>query len=136
MADNVLKFLTREAEDQLHGGGEPPYDGDMNARVTALETRLDTILPMLATKGDVAELRADLSGEAGTLRTDMHKGFGDMIKWIVGVAFTGFAVLIAALTYFQAQNRAQQVAPSQQPIIINVPPPVAAPVPQAPQLKR
>ncbi|WP_164557980.1 hypothetical protein HF313_10245 [Massilia atriviolacea] len=56
-------------------GGGPPYDGDMDRRLTVLETRFDTILPTLATKADVADvsirmekMRSDLSEKIDALR--------------------------------------------------------------------
>ncbi|NHZ78536.1 hypothetical protein F2P44_04450 [Massilia sp. CCM 8695] len=42
------------------GGGGPPYDGGMDRRLTVLETRFDTILPTLATKADLVDLRLDM----------------------------------------------------------------------------
>ena len=83
--------------------GGPPYDGDMEHRVTALETRLDTILPTLATKADIGELRAEFKG--WTLTTALT---------IVGTMLAGF-IGIASLIAKQPS------APSSQPIIINVP---------------
>ncbi len=85
----------------------------MEHRVTALETRLETILPTLATKGDLS-----------ALGTDMHKGFADMVKWIVVTAFAGLAAMVTIMTF--VLNNAVPKAPSQQqasqpPIIINVP---------------
>lgn len=92
-------------------GGEPPYDDGMEHRITALETRLDTILPTLATKADLSELR-----------TEVHKGFGEMVKWIVGTGFVGLAVFITIMT-FVLNNAVPKTPPAQaiQPIIINVP---------------
>lgn len=91
----------------------------MEPRVAALEARLDTLVPTLATKGDLAELK-----------TEMHKGFADMIKWIVGSALAGIAVFITVMT-FVLNNATPKVSASQQaqqpPIIINIP--GAAPAP-------
>lgn len=83
----------------------------MEHRVTALETRLDTILPTLATKSDLAELKAD-----------MHKNSADIIKWVVGTGFAGFAAFIVVIT-FVLNNAIPKAAPAaaSQPIIINVP---------------
>jgi Mg2+ and Co2+ transporter CorA len=62
------------------GGGEPPYDGGLEHRMTALETRLDTILPTLATKADVEAVRADVNklamstnAQLGELRAELDK---------------------------------------------------------------
>ncbi len=50
----------------MNGGAAPPGgDGDgVHTRVTRLETRLDTILPTLATKSDVSEVKAWVAGTA------------------------------------------------------------------------
>lgn len=94
------------------GGGGPPYDGDMDRRLTVLETRFDTILPTLATKADLAELRLDMNGQMEKLRLDMngqmeklrrdlgekmdalrvelHLALTNMMKWCVGIAMTVF----------------------------------------------
>jgi hypothetical protein len=100
----------------LNRGGEPPYDGDMEHRVTALETRLDTILPTLATKGDIGELRADFKG--WTLTT---------VITLVGTMLAGFIGLATVIGKQAPAPQAQQT-----PIIINVPPPAAAPSLQQP----
>ena len=98
---NELALLRQTAN--LDKGGGPPYDGDMEHRITALETRLDTILPTLATKADIGELRAEFKG--WTLTTALT---------IVGTMLAGF-IGIASLIAKQPS------APSSQPIIINVP---------------
>lgn len=93
-----------------HDGGNPPYDGAMEHRVTALETRLDTILPTLATKSDIGELRAEFKG--WTLTT---------VLTLVGTMLAGFVGLGTLISRQEPQPPA-----SQQPIIINIP---SAPAP-------
>lgn len=106
------------------GNGSPPDNTDMEHRITALETRLDTVLPTLATKADLADLR-----------TEMHKGFGDIIKWIVGTGFVGLAAMITIIT-FVLNNAVPKTPAAPQPpaIIINVPANSPAPLP-APMLQ-
>lgn len=87
------------------GGAVSGDNGDMEHRVTALETRLDTILPTLATKGDIGELRADFKG--WTLTTSLTLA-GTMLAGFIGIA----TLLMTSLKPPQA---------SSQPIIINVP---------------
>lgn len=88
------------------GGGGPPYDGGMDRRLLVLETRFDTILPTLATKTDLTELRLDLermffnlqvkvSGELdklteemNKLRVDVHTTLMSMTRWYVALAIT------------------------------------------------
>lgn len=99
------------------GGGEPPYDGDMENRVTKLEdfavdtrdrlTRIETKLEHIDT---VMATKADL-----------HESTSSMIKWIVGTAVGLGAAAITVMTF--TLNNATQKSPSQapQPIIITIP---------------
>ncbi|GAB3457040.1 hypothetical protein GCM10027321_11430 [Massilia terrae] len=70
----------------------PPRDADfyqLDRRLTILETRFDTILPTLATKADLAELKAEF-------RTD----FSSLSRWISAMFVTmviGFSGLIIAI---------------------------------------
>lgn len=121
--------IYRDINQHLRSGGEPPDNVDMEARVTAVEqsiARIDAVLPNLATKAELAELRADV-----------HKGFADQTKWIIGTGFAGIAVFITVMTFVLNNATPKQPAPpaQQAPIIINVPqaPPLAH-VPQAPTL--
>lgn len=111
---SVHHFPPRNAPEITDGGG-PPYDGAMEARISVLESRLDTVLPTLATKADVAGLRSEISG-----------GNSDMIKWIVGTAVGGIAVFVTVMT-FVLNNAVPKVANQapQQPVIINVQPATA-----------
>lgn len=103
------------------GNGGSPHNDPMEPRISALEARLDTLVPTLATKGDLAELK-----------TEMHKGFAEMIKWIVGSALAGIAVFITVMTFVLnnavPKTPVAQSAPST-PIIINVPSAAAPAVP-------
>jgi hypothetical protein len=63
--------LKNSASTDVAGGGEPPYDGGMEHRMTALETRFDTILPTLATKADVASLRTEIEGLRLEIKADI-----------------------------------------------------------------
>jgi hypothetical protein len=64
----------------------------LDRRLTILETRFDTILPMLATKADLAELKAELKAEIvglsrwmGTLFITTILGFGGMIVTMISL---------------------------------------------------
>lgn len=116
MADAATRAAERWAP-RLPPGDEPPYDGDMEARLRSIET----ILPTLATKVEMAELRADV-----------QKGFADQTKWIIGTGFAGIAVFITVMTFVlnNAVPKAPTTPVAQPPaIIINVP----GPAPQQPQ---
>lgn len=65
--------MSMNAVPSVAGGGEPPYDREMDRRLTVLETRFDTILPTLATKNDIDILR----GEIEKLRSELFKAIND-----------------------------------------------------------
>lgn len=91
----------------------------MDSEVAALKAHIDAIVPTLATKADIEVLRAE-----------MHKMSAEGYRWMVASMvgmFIGFGGL-----YFAANRsldgRAVQVQP-QQPIVIYLPQPQAAPTP-------
>jgi len=120
--------------DGVAGGGEPPYDAGMEARIAKLEdfvvdarerlTKMETRLLETATKADLSDLKGD-----------MHKGTNDTIKWIVGTAVVlmglGITIITFVLNNAVPKSSAPQVAPN--PIIITVPTPMPAPVVQTSQ---
>lgn len=111
--------------DVVDSGGEPPDNGEMQARIAKLEA----VLPTLATKEDLARLEGSLKGDMarldGALRTELHKGFAEQTKWILGTAIGGIAVFVTVMTF--VLNNAVPKAPAQQltPQIIVVPTPAA-----------
>jgi hypothetical protein len=60
-------------------------DNAAENRLTVLETRLDTILPTLATKGDVSEAKASL------------------VMWLASIVAASTAVVIAVLLFAISQ---------------------------------
>lgn len=124
-------FATKQNEGTtVASGGEPPYDDGMETRVAKLEqfvvdarerlTKIETRLDETATKSDIAEIRVD-----------MHKGFADMTKWVVGTAIgmgaAGIVVMTFVLNNAVPKTPSTPAAPT--PIIIYAQPaPVAAPV--------
>lgn len=112
----------------IETGGGPPHDGGMEDRLTKLES----VIPTLATKVDVEGLR-----------TDLHKMDASIVRWMIATVLTlflGFAGL-----FFTMQNSIngaldrtarslsqpaaeRQVPQSTQPIIIQMPS-QAAPTP-------
>lgn len=107
---NVINM--RPATGQSTSQGEPPDNGGMEHRITALETRLDTILPTLATKADIGVLQGEFKG--WTLTTALT---------IVGTMVAGFIGIASLLN-----KQAVPAASPQSPIIINVPGAQAAPL--------
>lgn len=122
MNDNLASFpgndYIAEAFKGLQHGGEPPDNGPMEARVSVLEAKWESVIPTLATKSDIAGTKSELS----ELRADMHKGFADQTKWIIGTAVAGMAVFITVMTFVLNNAVPKASSPPQQPpIIINVP---------------
>jgi hypothetical protein len=105
------------------GGPGPPYDNDMDRRLTILETRFDTILPTLATKHDLDLLRGELRGEMDKLRAELlvelHKAIHVQTKWMIGLFLSmllamlglNFAMLNAIKSIPVAQQRIPASAP-------------------------
>ncbi|HEX8610033.1 MAG TPA: hypothetical protein VF800_01945 [Telluria sp.] len=103
------------------GGGGPPYDGGMDRRLTVLETRFDTILPTLATKADLADLRLDmekmrsellgkidalgseLRGEMMKLRNEVHSILMKAMMWFGALAITVIFSFAGVFIHFSNQ---------------------------------
>ncbi len=60
----------------------------MDARLTALETRLDTILPTLATKVGIEQLRLEMTTKLDDLRVDMQRMYASALRWTIGTLVT------------------------------------------------
>ncbi|MYM37736.1 hypothetical protein [Duganella qianjiadongensis] len=100
----------------------------LDARLETIETRMDGRIANVEVKidGKFAEVDAKFA----ELRTDMHKGFADMTKWIVGTVIGVAAVSVTIMT-FVLNNAAPKSAPTQQaPIVVYAQPPVVAPANQ------
>lgn len=127
----------------LQSGG-PPDNGDMEARVKALEETvkdLPTKADFAELRAEFSELRADVKAGMSDLRAEMHKANIDIHKWMIGTViglFLGFGGLFLAMSNALKQPATTAVSsPGQQtqhpPIIINVP--TVAPAPQPPAAK-
>ncbi len=65
----------------------------LDRRLTILETRFDTVLPTLATKADLAELKA-------TLKADIQSESARLSRWMAMLTITmfiGFGGMIGTL---------------------------------------
>lgn len=92
--------LRDTSENAVHNGGEPPQiPPAMEARVAKLEA----VVPTLATKMDLAELRTELVRVEGSIRADMHKEFTMQTWRIIGAMLT-FGGLLSAAVFFIARN--------------------------------
>ena len=96
----------------LVSSSEPPHDGGMEARMTKLETRLDTILPTLATKADIEAVRGDV-----------HKVSSEMKGWFIATAILVIVSMftIANIMFTQVRGLAPTPSQSSAPVIIQVP---------------
>ncbi len=126
MADLKLhpgwKGATDQNDSSVDGGGGGSDNDPMGHRVTVLETRLDTILPTLATKTDI-----------GDTKTAISEAKADIVKWVVGTALAGIALALTVMTF--VLNNASPKAPAPPPVVIystpsgHVVPAVPAPQP-------
>ena len=66
------------------------------ATVEERVSRIEGIIPHLATKEDIAELRGEMRGETGEIRSEIAELRGELraLRWIMG----GVGVALAALT--------------------------------------
>lgn len=80
---------SRVRVDNTGGGGN---DGGMDRERIA---RIEAIIPTLATKADLQELRGDMKSQMQELRADFHKSQHEMMKWFLGVAIALGAVLVS-----------------------------------------
>lgn len=102
--------------DPVDSGGGPPHDGGMESRVAKLEA----IIPTLATKADVAELR-----------TDIERGQKENRTWMLATVIALFLGVLAVGNFIANGLRSGHGAPAAQPapIIIQIP---AQPTPPEP----
>lgn len=103
----------------------------MEDRVTkiedfAVETR--DRLTKIETSLDQTVTKADLTGAVGALQVEMHKGFADMIKWVVGTAVVMGAMGITIMTFVLNNAAPKSSTSPPAPIIIYTQP---APQPTA-----
>ena len=82
-------------------------------RVTILETRLDAVLPTLATKADIAELKTDMArlegrmeamherqeGRINRLEEKMEAMHNRLLLQFGGIVFTAAALAVAAAKF-------------------------------------
>lgn len=104
---------------------------ELAARLETIEVRMD---------GRLVTIESKIDARFAELRTDMHKGTAELVKWVVGTAIAMAAVAITVMTF--VLNNAVPKAPTTsqaqlqpQPVIIYAQPtPIAAP-PAAPVKK-
>jgi hypothetical protein len=96
----------------------------MEARVAKLEDFADDTRERLArieTRLEEMVTKADLNEKIQELRVEMHKGFADIIKWMVGLTIVISATAVTVMTF--VLNNAAPKAPPVPPVIIYAQPP-------------
>jgi len=125
--------------------GAPDYSSTEN-RVVRLETQWETVIPTLATKNDLSELRADLKdsiarSESKTadaitaLRVEMKDGNASLLRWVVGTMLAGLGGVVAIMALLFSVMIPKLAAPVQQqpaPIIQSAPAPAPVQSPTQP----
>lgn len=115
----------------LPPGGQPPQNGDMEARLSALEERADRVERKIdAVDGRLVHVSSKLEHvdrEAGNLKWWILGSLITTVLTVIGtVVATGVGIQQMTVTTFQAatdRQSTQQPQPAQvPPIIINVPP--------------
>lgn len=127
-----------ECVDQVARAAAAAYHASMDKRVAVLEMRFDSVLPTLATKVDIAELRSEVAVGNEKLRVDMARMSADLreemnqmhrklIMWIVSTMIAMFVAMVglfvgitsamidASLTQHHAAQPVQQAAPGISP---------------------
>ncbi|MFZ9415176.1 MAG: DUF1640 domain-containing protein [Alphaproteobacteria bacterium] len=85
-------FDTLRLARRLQGLGLPPGQADGFAEAFA-----DTMVTELATKSDLAELRAEFRLECERLRTDIAASRADIIRWVVPLILAQMALTVGVL---------------------------------------
>jgi len=92
----------------------------IEAAVTRIEATLNAVLPHLATKAELTDLRNDTSAGLGSLRSEMTTGFAELRVEIarmpsklylitaIGVLFAGQATALAALALLPVMTKLLQ----------------------------
>ena len=71
------------------------------ASVEERVSRIEGVIPHLATKEDIAGLRGDMRGETGGLRSEIAELRGELraLRWIMGAVGVGLAALNLTLKF-------------------------------------
>lgn len=113
-------------EGPIDGGGEPPYDGGMEQRIVAVESRLSKVEDQLVSvDGHLVRVETTLTHLDREISQFKWWAAGSAIAivlaMIASVLGTGIAIQQMTVSTFQAANQ-YSAQPAQPPIIINVPP--------------
>lgn len=89
----------------------------IDAKLETIETKMD---------GRLSSFEAVVDAKFSELRSDMHKGFADMTKWIVGTVIGVAAMSVTIMTFVLNNATPKAQTPSPAPIVIYTTPPAAA----------
>jgi len=84
-------------------------------------TKLETIIPTLATKADMEKLRSDMNKAMGDLHTDFERGQKENRAWMLGTVLALFVGIVGTGSFFLRGH--QQPAAQPAPIIVYATPP-------------
>lgn len=114
------------------GNSQPSNGGSIEHQVTALEARLDAVLPTLATKADLAELRTDVMIQLERVRieiqtrdeklradihADMERLSARLTRWMLATTLSlivAFATLFAGTSYWVVETLPSKATPTKQ----------------------
>jgi uncharacterized small protein (DUF1192 family) len=65
---------------------------DIKAQLASIASVITSVLPHLATKADVNELKAELKAEIGDLRAEVHAREASLLKWLIGTVIASMAL--------------------------------------------
>ena len=85
-----------------NGAEATSSQGDFNLRLAVLETRIDTILPTLATKADIGEMKAaigDTKAAIGDTKVAIADTKSAIITWLTASLLAVVAIFLSALFF-------------------------------------
>ena len=102
----VLNMNLRAVRDQLQPGGEPPDNGDMEARIAKLESLAEKTSERLAAiEKDVSVIKSNYATkeDLARLNADVFKAMNDQTWKIIGAMIT-FGTLLSGIVFYIARN--------------------------------
>jgi hypothetical protein len=102
----VLNMNLRSVRDQLQPGGEPPDNGDMQARIAKLESLAEKTSERLgAIEKDVSIIKSNYATKEDLARqnADVFKAMNDQTWKIIGAMIT-FGTLLSGIVFYIARN--------------------------------
>lgn len=93
----------------------------MEARVVKLEefaAETRERLAKIEARLEETATKADLNDQINTLRVEMHKGFADMIKWVVGTAIVLGGTFLTVITFVLNNAVPKSPPPAAQPPVV------------------